>query len=154
MQGGGEDFYHHTGGNLKCLDLCGVQNAVLDLFLPGQQQNEILGAQIKLAVPVVFQAVELGVMAVAPAKLGGHAAEAMFADFDSGGQFLQHRIGGNILYMIGAGGRGQGSQDFLDGFVHAGDDLAIGLELGIVNRINLHRLYSLISSANRSLQAG
>ena len=75
MQGGGVNFHQGACRCVESLDLCGVQLAIGDVVHLGQQQDEILGAQVELTVAVVFQAVQFGVVAVAPAQLDRHAAK-------------------------------------------------------------------------------
>ena len=75
MQGGGVNFHQSTRGNTESLHLAGVQLAVRNLILLGQQKDEINVAQVELAVPMVFQAVQFGVVTVAPAHLEGHSTK-------------------------------------------------------------------------------
>ena len=74
MQGGGIDLHQDAGRDTEGLHLGGVQNAVCDLLLPGQQEDKVAGTDIDLAVPVVLQAVQPGVPAPAHAQLDRHPA--------------------------------------------------------------------------------
>ena len=57
MQGRGVDLDQRAGRGAEGFDLGGVKLAVLDVLHPGQQQDEILGAEVELAVAVIFQTV-------------------------------------------------------------------------------------------------
>ena len=81
-------FYHHTGRHPESLDLCSIQYTILNLALLGKKQYEVFCTQIEFAVSVVFQTIELGVMAVTPAKLHRHTAIEMLRNLDHGRQFL------------------------------------------------------------------
>src|SRR5699024_12460215 len=62
VQGGGVHLHQGAGGAQEGLHLAGVQTAVRHLLPLGQQEDKVLNAHVQLAVPVVLQAVELGVV--------------------------------------------------------------------------------------------
>ena len=93
MQRRGVHLYQCPGRGTEGLDLGGVQLAVfVDVVHLCQQQDEVLGAQVEFGIPVIFQAVELCVVAVAPAQLDGHTAIEIFADLHRRRQILQQRL--------------------------------------------------------------
>ena len=136
VQRGGIALHHHAGGNLESLDLGGIQLAVDDLVLLGQQQNEVLSAQIELAVTVELQAVQLGIAAVAEAQLEGHAAKERGADFFGILGLVQGLDAGLVDHRVGAGGLSQRLQDTLHRVTL--DHAAIGTECLVKNGQNLH----------------
>ena len=87
-------------------------------------------------------------MAVAPAQLNGHTAVQVFADFGGGGQLLQDGIRGHVADAFGQGGLLQALQDLGTHFLHAGDNLAVGLELRIEYGKNLQIVHSFICAGN------
>ena len=142
MQGGGVNFHQSTRGNPESLHLAGVQLAIRNLILLGQQKDEVPDAQIELAVPVVFQAVQLGVVAVAPAHLEGHTAKERSPQRGGFRQVLQR---GFLRYIAGAFRQRGGSAQGLDhglafGFI-SGDDTAVRGKLGGSNRIDGHLFF-------------
>ena len=153
VQRGGVDLHRHPRRDPEGLDLLRVQNAVLNLLLPCQQQNKVLCAQIELAVPVVFQTVQFRIMAIAPAQLHGHPAVAMLADLHHGREFLQGLVFRHIFHTGSLRGRLQHGQNFLDRVFQAFHDLTVGLEFRVVNRINFHTS-SFASRANVVFSAG
>ena len=138
MQGGGVNFHQGACRCAESLDLCGVQLAIGDVVHLGQQQDEILGAQVELTVAMVFQAVQFGVVAVAPAQLDRHAAKQMLGNFHHCGQLLQNRLLGHIVGSFRQRGGCQRLQDLCLGSFQTGYHTAIGLEFGIIYRIDLH----------------
>ena len=112
------------------------QLAIDDLLLLGDQQDEVLGAQVELGIAVELQAVELGVHAVAEAELEGHAAVEGGADLLGVGGLVQGLDAGLVDHGVGAGGLGQGGQDALHRV--ALDHTAIGTERLVKNGKNLH----------------
>ena len=138
MQGGGVNFHQGACRCAESLDLCGVQLAIGDVVHLGQQQDEILGAQVELTVAVVFQAVQFGVVAVAPAQLDRHAAKQMLGNFHHCGQLLQNRLLGHIVGSFRQRGGCQRLQDLCLGSFQTGYYTAIRLEFGIIYRIDLH----------------
>jgi len=79
---------------------------------------------------VVLQAVETGVVSVAPPQLDGHAAVGVGGKLSGDGQLLQLRLGGDVVHPIGHGGHrlqgvGQG------GGVIASQHLAVGGKGGV-----------------------
>lgn len=118
---------------MERLDLGGIQAAALHILPLGNQQNEIPGAQVQLAVPVVLQTIELGIVAVAPTQLDGHAA------ISAGSQLLCHRqrhqlrLLGHIFHPRRQ--RRHRLQRLQQGFaVITGEDLAVILEGRVQNR--------------------
>ena len=152
VQRRGVDFHQCACRDAERLDLGGVQLAARDFLLPGKQQHKIFGTQIELAVAVVFQAVQIGVVTVAPAQLAGHAAEKMLRHFDGGGQFLQGCVLGYIIRSCGQRGVCQGGQNFRFGGIQPGHNAAIGLEFRVGYRKNLHCSASI--SAKDTFSAG
>ena len=59
-------------------------------------------------------------------------------------QRLERGVSGNIVGAVGQRRVGQGIQNFAAGHLHAGDDLAIGLERGIKYGKDLHCIPPLI----------
>ena len=138
MQGGGVNFHQGACRCAESLDLCGVQLAIGNVILLCQQKDEILGAKVELAVAVVFQTVQFGVVAVAPAQLYRHTAVQVFRNFRLCGQLLQSRLLGHIVGCFRQRGRSQSCQDLFLGSFQPGHHTAIGLEFGIIYRIDLH----------------
>ena len=138
VQGGGVDLHHHTGGDQERLGQRGIEEAVgPDLPLQAQQQDEVPGAEVDLAVAVVLQAVELGIVAVAPAQLDRHAAVSAVGQLRHDGQLLQGQLGRHVGNALG-----QRRLVFQDGGqrrrVVALQHLAVGPERFVVNAVNLH----------------
>ena len=69
VERGVEDFDDRTRRHAERLDARGVELAVLDLPAMCHEQDKVAGSQVKLAGAVILQAVELRVVAVAPAEL-------------------------------------------------------------------------------------
>ena len=57
VQGRGVYLDQRAGRGAEGFDLGGVKLAVLNVLHPGQQQDKILGAEVELAVAVIFQTV-------------------------------------------------------------------------------------------------
>ena len=64
----------HTRGGKESLHLRRVEHTVFDLILLCEQKYKIIGPDVDLAVAVIFQAVQLRVMAPAHAELDRHSA--------------------------------------------------------------------------------
>ncbi len=147
MQRCGVDLHQHPGGHPEGFDLGGVQHPILNLILFGKKENEILRAQIKLAVPVVFQAIEPRIVAVAPPKLHWHTAVAVLADLHRRGQLLQFRIRRDIAGGFRQGCFCQGFQYFFLGLLQTFHDLTVGLKFRVKYRIDVHIALLLFMSA-------
>ena len=118
---------------MEGLNLGRIQAAVFHILPLGNQQNEIPAAQVQLAVPVVLQAVELRIVAIAPAQLDGHAAVNACRQLPGHGQLHQLLLQWHILHRLRQGrGRLQSLQQRFA--VIAGDDLAVILESRVQNR--------------------
>ena len=139
MQRCGIDFDKDAGRHPEGLDLAGVELAAFDIVFAGQQKDEILGAKVEFAVTVVFQAVELGVVAVAPAELDRHAAIQGHAQRGGFGQALQRLFFRHIVGGFGQGGVGveRCHQGGAFGFI-AGHNPPVRGEFRRGNRIDGH----------------
>ena len=131
VQGGGKDLDHLALRHQEGLAQSGVKEAILsDLSLLAQQKDEILRPQVHLGIPVVLQAVEDRVVAVAKAHLDRHAAIEPVAQLGRHGQVLQllelRNIGGSLGDRSGLL---QDLQELLQ--IIAGHDPPILSELGI-----------------------
>ena len=139
MERGVEDLNNRTRRHAERLDARGVELAVLDLPAMRHEQNKIAGAQVKLAGAVVLQAVETRVVAVAPAELEGTAAKHEKAQFIGILDALELRRACNVLAALG---NGRGRECLEHGRRELGRDVipnvAIGFELGIVDRVDMH----------------
>ena len=118
-------------------DLRGVKPAVLDLVFLCQQQHEIRLAGVDLAVAMIFEAVQLCVVAPAHPDLDGHPAVGSILHGIKDTAFLQcgnRRLIGRAALRHGDSlhRRDQRSR------VKAGQNLAVGLECGVGNRVNFH----------------
>ena len=115
----------------------GVQNPVRNLILFGKQQDEVLPADVDLAVPVVFEAVEFGVVTPAHAQLNRHAAVGAVTevrkDF-AGLKTVDARLIGGAFG--GQGNRFHGCAEFRG--VIALEDFAVGLEFRVGDGIDFH----------------
>ena len=96
MERGGVDLHQHPGGDAERFYLGCVQRAALDLVLLGQQEDKIVCAHVEFAVPVVLQAVQLGVPAPAHPQLNGHPAVSIALKLTEHRQSLQLRDGGLV----------------------------------------------------------
>ena len=134
----GVDLDQRAGRGAEGFDLGGVKLAVLNILHPGQQQDEILGAEVEFAVAVIFQTVERVVVAVAPAQLAGHAAEQMLRHLHGGGQLLQALVLWDIIRCGGQRGGSQRGQNLGLGGLQTGHNTAVGLEFRVIYRIDLH----------------
>ena len=103
------------------------------------EQDKVAGAQVKLAGAVILQAVEACVVAVAPAELEGAAAKHEKAQFVGILDALELR---RTCYVLAALGNGRGRERLEHGRRELGrnviPNVAIGFELGIVDRIDVH----------------
>ena len=103
------------------------------------EQDKVAGAQVKLAGAVILQAVELRVVAVAPAELEGAAAKHEKAQFIGTLDALELR---RACYVLATLGNGRGRERLEHGRRELGrnviPNVAIGFELGIVDRIDVH----------------
>ena len=77
VKGRGIDLDERARRDQEGLHLCGIKEAVGNLFLSGKKQDELLCAEIELAVPVVLQAVQVAIMSAAPAQLHRHPAKTV-----------------------------------------------------------------------------
>ena len=136
VQRGSIHFHQHAGGHPEGLHFGSVQNAFFNFTLQSNQQDEIFSAQIELAVPVIFQAVELRVVAVAIAQLERHAAKEGFADRFGVFSCVQHVHLGDVFHVLGLVAGFQSGQNAVHGI--AFHNAAIGLEGRIGDRINVH----------------
>ena len=100
----------------------------LALRLQAEDQHESFRSQIEFRVPVVFQTVQLCVVAVAPAQLGGHTAEAVIPDQVGGRQVLQLRLRGDVAHALRQRGFGKAGHDLGYSILQTGNDLAVGFE--------------------------
>ena len=139
MERGVEDFDDRTRRHAKRLDARGVELAVLDLPAMCHEQDKIASAQVKLAGAVILQAVELRVVSVAPAQLEGAAAKHEKAQFIGILDALELR---RACYVLTALGDGRGRKRLEHGRRELGrnaiPNVAIGFELGIVDRVDMH----------------
>ena len=136
MQRGGIALHQHPGGHAEGLHAGGVQHAVHDLALLGNQQDKVLRAQVELAVAVELQAVQAGVAAIAPAQLEGHAAKERLAHLVCTLRLVEQLLPGHIHHAVGQGRFLQGSEEgrYIVALHHA----AIGREGSIGYGKNLH----------------
>ena len=139
MERRGIDLDERAGGCAEGLDLRGVELAIDDLLALGQQQNKVAGAQVELAGAVILQAVELRVVAVAPAQLEGTAAVHEQTECVGTFDLLELGRGGHVLAALG-NGRGGERLDKRGGQAggHVVPHAAVGLEFGIVDRVDMH----------------
>ena len=138
MQGGGVHLHQGAGGAQEGLHLAGVQTAVRHLLPLGQQEDKVLNAHVQLAVPVVLQAVEFGVVSVAPAQLDGHAAVGPVGQFPAHGQGHELGLLRDVLGPLRDRGHPlQGVQQ--SGQVVAGEHLSVLGEGRIKDRLNGHK---------------
>ena len=135
----GVDLNERAGRRAECLDLRGVELAVDDLLALGQQQDKVTGAQVELAGAVILQAVELCIVAVAPAQLEGTAAVHEQTECVGTFDLLELGRGGHVLAALG-NGRGGERLDERSGQAggHVVPHAAVGFELGIVDRVDMH----------------
>ena len=105
MKRGVEDFDDRTRRHAKRLDTRGVELAVLDLPAMRHEQDKVASAQVEFARAVILQAVELRVVAVAPAELEGTAAKHEKAQFIGIFDALELR---RACYVLAALGNGRG----------------------------------------------
>ena len=102
----------------------------------GNQEDEVLRAQVEIGVEMELQAVELGVHAVAEAELEGHAAVERLADGLGVLRLVQRLDAGLVDHCVGAGSLRQGLQDALHRV--ALDHAAIGTERLVIHGKNVH----------------
>ena len=139
VQRGVENLDDLAGRHAERLDACGVELAVLDLPAMRHEQDKVAGAQVKLAGAVILQAVESCIVAVAPAELEGAAAVHEQAERVGALNLLELGRGGHVFAALGDG-RSRERLDEWSGqtgrnvIPHA----AIGFELGIVDRVDMH----------------
>ena len=148
VQCGCIDLHSHPGGDPECLDAGGVQLAIRDLVLLRQQENELTGTDIDLAVPVVLQAVEPGIAAPAHTDLDRHTAVGVVLELTEDGGCFQGgdgRLVGHACFRQGDALHGSRQRRR----VIAGQDLTVGLERSVVNGFDFHK-----SLPNSALQAG
>ena len=147
-------FHHHPGRHQERLDFGCIQHAINDFALLGKKQNKIFRTQIELAVPVIFQTIQLGIVAVAPSKLDRHTAIQTIRYLHHSRQFLQSGIFRHINGCIGQWCIFQNSKNLFDSVLHTLYNLSIVFEFGIINGIDFHTAPPYRSSANNCLQAG
>ena len=139
VERGVEDLDDLARRHAERLDLSGVELAVLDLPAMRHEQDKVAGAQVKLAGAVILQAVELRVVAVAPAELERAAAKHEKAQFVGILDALELR---RACYVLAALGDGRGRERLEYGRRELGrnviPNVAIGFELGIVDRVDMH----------------
>ena len=135
VQGGGVDLHQHPRRHVERLYLRGIQHTAFTLVAPCQQQDEFLRPQIELAVPVVFQAVQFCIIAIAPSQLDGHSAIAVLTDLRHRGQFLQGGVFRDIVHAPPLGRVFQNVQKLRHGPIQPGDDLSVSAEGGVEHRI-------------------
>ena len=131
------DLDRRARRDVEGFDLRGVKPAVLDLVFLCQQQHEIRLAGVDLAVAMIFEAVQLCVISPAHPDLDGHAAVGSILHGIKDAAFLQcgnRRLIGRAALRHGDSlhRRDQRSR------VKAGQNLAVGLECGVGNRVNFH----------------
>ena len=132
-------FHHGARRGPECLYLGGIQLAVYDVVFLGYQKDKIPGADVQLTVPVIFQAVESGVVPVAPSQLDGHAAVGIGGKPGRNGQFFQFRLGGHVFHPRRYRGHSlQGLDQF--GRVITFQHLAVGGKSSVEYRLNFHNL--------------
>ena len=87
---------------------------------------------------MVLQAVQLGIVAVAPAQLYRHAAVAVIGNLLHLRQVLEQGLLGDIGNRLTLGGLCQRLQQSGNGVLHTVYDLAVGMELRIKYGIDFH----------------
>ena len=98
VQRGGVYLHQHALRGPESLHRGGVQRSVRGNVVHfGQQQDKVLRAEVELGVPVVLQAVQFGVVTVAPAQLEGHAPEQARAHLLRVGGRVQLFLPGDIV---------------------------------------------------------
>ena len=139
VERGVENLDNLARRHAKRLDARGVELAALDLPAMRHEQDKVTRPQVELARAVVLQAVETRVVPVAPAELEGAAAKHEKAKLVGIFDTLELRRARYVLTALGDGRSGECLDEWSG---QAGRDVvphaAIGLELGIVDRIDMH----------------
>ena len=138
MKGRGIDFDERARRDQESLHLCGIKEAGCNLFLSGKKQDELLCAEIELAVPVVLQAVQAAIMSAAPAQLHRHPAKTVIAHHICGGEVLKQRLGRHIAGAFRKRDLCECRKNFRDGFFETGDHSAIRDKFRIMDGIDCH----------------
>ena len=139
MERGVENLDDLARRHAERLDARGIELAVLDLPAMCHEQDKVACTQVELARAVVLQAVELRVVAVAPAELEGTTAKHEKAQLIGILDALELR---RACYVLAALGDGRSGKRLEHGRRKLGrnviPNVAIGLELGIRDRVDMH----------------
>ena len=124
--------------NAEGLDLRGIEHTVFDFVFLCQQQHEIRLADVDLTVSVIFETVQLCVVAPAHADLDRHAAVSTVTHFienTAGFKYLDARLIGRTAFRHGNRLHGRDERCC----VKTGQNLAVRLECVVGNRVNFHK---------------